>query len=108
MKRCAVWCRGVDGIIITGNTIFSDSYELKSKYKEQNIYIGKADWVVINTNNLFESGMEAIKIDGCNKVNIVGNNIAWCGQRTPSSGISLGKYPNGIISNNVISKPTKY
>jgi lipocalin len=82
--------------------------------KTYNIYIKNADWVVITDNNLFESGYESIYLDYVTHPVVSNNNIAWCGQRQPSSAILLN-YSGGTtlqsfikISDNNISKSTKH
>lgn len=93
-----IYMKEIDGIIIHGNTMFFPSYDQLNKTKEYNIYIGSADWVVITGNNLFESGYESILLEECKHPNISDNNIAWCGQRKPSSAIKIKSSNNKFES----------
>jgi parallel beta-helix repeat protein len=112
---CHVYAKEIDGIIISGNTFFFPSAsDVQNATKTYNIYIKNSDWVVISDNNLFESGYESIYLDYVTHPTISNNNIAWCGQRQPSSGI-LVNYSGGTtlqafikISGNNISKATKH
>lgn len=80
---------GIDGIIINSNTLFFPSYASQNANKEYNIYLDYANWVNINGNNLFEAGKESILLSHCQNFTVHGNNIAWCGQCTPSNGIRV-------------------
>jgi hypothetical protein len=109
-----VYAKEIDGIIISGNTFFFPSANTANATKTYNIYIKNADWVVISDNNLFESGYESIYLDYVTHPVVSNNNIAWCGQRQPSSAILLN-YSGGTtlqsfikISDNNISKATKH
>lgn len=112
---CHVYAKEIDGIVIKGNTFFFPSAnDVQDQTKTYNIYIKNADWVIISDNNLFESGFESIYLDYVTHPNISNNNIAWCGQRQPSSGI-LVNYSGGTtlqafikIAGNNISKATKH
>ncbi len=100
-----IWARGLDGIIINGNTVFTKE---KSTDKSHIIYIGKTDWFLASNNNLFEAGLSAIYLDDVKRVNINANNIPFPGQKEPSSAIVIGGYARGVVSNNIISSPTRY
>lgn len=108
-----VWIKSVDGMHITGNTFFFTSFNSSDtsalQTKTQNIYMGQSNFVVISENNLFEAGSEAILLDQPSRFTIVGNNIAWPGQKVASDGIKLtgANTLNGVISSNMISKMTK-
>jgi hypothetical protein len=111
---CHVYAKEIDGIIVKGNTCFFPSASTANATKTYNIYIKNADWVIISNNNLFESGYESIYLDYVTHPVITGNNIAWCGQRSPSSAIKLA-YTGGStltsfvkISDNNISKATRH
>lgn len=108
-----VWGEGMDGLVMTNNTMFFPGSGAHSAIKKNNIYLKNLHWGVISNNNLFEAGEDAIVIDTPSNTEITGNNIAWCGQRVPGSGIKLlgtdlqgGSKNNVIVSNNVISRPS--
>lgn len=108
----------VDGFTSGGNVYFFPSFNDKNQTKKQNIYLDFVNWVTIgNGDKLFEAGEEAILIKRFENVNIVGANIAWCGQKTISSGIrfdvggrDVSTVRRGIfnIKSNVITMPTKH
>ena len=89
-----IYLKEIDGIVIHNNTMFFPSYDQLNNTKEYNIFIGSGDWIVISGNNLFESGYESIFLKNCKHPNISDNNIAWCGQRVPSSAIKLNSSNN--------------
>lgn len=110
-----IYGKGIDGIHITGNTMFFQGWSGQSLIKRNNIYLEYVDWVIIQNNNLFEAGESAIHLHSFRDVNISTNNIAWCGQRTPSHGIKLShgslqkdEYCNGVISLNTIVYPSHH
>lgn len=112
---CNVYLDGIDGFICRGNTFFLPGSKDKNKYKTYNVYIARANWTIINANNCFESGLESIKVENVENINIDSNNIAWAGQRIPSTAISLsngniqGKQKNiSSIANNIINRPSKH
>lgn len=83
---------GFDGGIISNNTMFFVSYMQHPANKTNNIYIDYCNWTIISNNNLFEAGTEAILIEHGQAVRIIGNNIAWSGQRQQSAGIRFTNY----------------
>lgn len=111
---CHIFAKEIDGITISGNTFFFPSWDEASSEKTYNIYVKNADWVIISDNNLFESGYESIYLDYVTHLSISDNNIAWCGQRKPSSAILINYSGTATIqamikvSDNNISKATKH
>lgn len=107
----AVDIDSIDGLVCTGNTFFSSGYQNASGIKQYNIRLGYSDFVVISNNQLFESGLESIKLTDPNRFTIEGNNIAWPGQRVPSDAISITlvdrPFTTGSIGGGTISQPTK-
>lgn len=105
-------CDSIDGIVVEGNTFFMSGFQNASPIKERNIQLGFSDWVVIQGNNLFEAGLEAIQLTDANHFTIKDNNIAWPGQRVASSAIviafSTRVFAIGDIGGGVISQFTKY
>ena len=106
---------GIDGIIISNNTLFFPGYQLKDINKKHNIYADYCTWVIINSNNLFESGEDGIVLRHFQNANITNNNIVWSGQSKISNAITLidGDTANNIynissISSNNIIFPTKH
>ncbi|WP_088067453.1 hypothetical protein [Gottfriedia luciferensis] len=107
---------GQDGLILKGNFFFHGTASGKSPDKRNNIFIKQSNFVIISDNNLFEAGTEAIRIEDFRILTIKDNNIGWCGQRIPSSGIFVETTDTGStysscsanINNNNISVTTKH
>lgn len=107
-----IYIKSIDGMKIVDNVFFfpafnSNSPTLKAN-KRRNIYVGQSDWVHIRGNNLFEAGEEGILLDMAKHFTVASNLIAWPGQKNPYDGIRLtgANQPNGIISDNVVSRFT--
>lgn len=105
---------GWDGGIISNNTLFFPSHSVKSKDKQNNIYIKWLEWTVISNNNIFEAGKDGIHLERAEHVTISGNNIAWPGQNQPGSGIKIINYSKaggivvkGTIVGNMIDEPSE-
>ena len=92
---------GLDGLICSGNTFFMPSYYYRSQRKKHNIYLNKTTWVIIDSNDLFEAGLQSIKIERGSNITIGNNEIAWPGQRdfTQGDGVLLSLDPNDTFSN---------
>ncbi|WP_088042764.1 glycosyl hydrolase family 28-related protein [Bacillus sp. EAC] len=109
-----IYGKGVDGLIVKGNTFFFSSHTSKNQTKLNNINIDFGNFVNIIGNNLFEAGTEAIILKRINNFLISNNNIPWSGQRVPSPAISIQKGDIfektnemiGNISNNTIQNPS--
>lgn len=109
-----VHVEGWDGGIISNNTLFFPSHSVKSKDKQNNIYMKWLEWTVISNNNLFEAGKDGIHLERAEHVTISGNNIAWSGQNQPGSGIKIINYSKaggivvkGTITGNMIDQPSE-
>ena len=106
--------KGCDGLIFSNNVCFSGSSN-GDMTKAENIKIDYGNFINISNNSLFEAGKEAISISRAQNINIIGNNIPWCGQAFPSYAIKLNggaqtgtnKYVMANISNNIIDRPTQ-
>lgn len=106
--------KGIDGYKDNNNTYFMTSYTNKSPEKSHNISIDKGIWISITNSTLFEAGLAGIHIEKmCQNVIIANNIIGWCGQRAPTSAISIGEhdasgglYNLTTICNNTIIFPT--
>ena len=107
----------VDGCKITSNTLFMNGFSEKLATKKQNIYTQKTNWLTIENNTMFEAGEESIRIETKSRNTLINSNIiGWCGQAKLSSGIYIGSYDtsgkddylNIVISNNIITVPTKH
>lgn len=107
-----IYTEGQDGFVCIGNTMFFPGFAEQSQTKVNNIYIKRANWVVIQSNNLFEAGEDAIVMAQFENANISNNNIAWPGQRIPGSGIRLkeggrsANYCLSVVNGNNITIPT--
>ncbi|MNX77835.1 hypothetical protein D3C86_1093950 [compost metagenome] len=112
-RVCGIDIAGIDGAHITGNVMFTTSFNgdpvLKAA-KTYNIKVGQSDWLIIANNNLFEAGLESILLDTAKHFSITNNHIAWPGQREPRDAIRLtgGGEPNGVISGNTLSRFTRH
>ena len=108
-----IHCNGVDGFIITSNCFFFGSFAIQEINKTNNIYIKNSNFVIIQGNNLFESGAEAIKLEKYLNANISNNNIAWSGQRLKTPAIyltgttqgTLSEFVNTVVEGNNINCP---
>ena len=106
--------KGCDGLIFSNNVCFSGSSN-GDMTKAENIKIDYGNFINISNNSLFEAGKEAILISRAQNINIIGNNIPWCGQAFPSYAIKLNdgaqtgtnKFVMANISNNIIDRPTQ-
>lgn len=112
-KICNFYAKGLDGLVFIGNTCFLPGYQTNDVNKTNNIYINFANWLNIEDNNLFEAGLESIFLSKIQNPTIAGNNIAWGGQRVPSSAIrvkdgdTIGDiHTSGLINDNNIMFPT--
>lgn len=107
-----IYADEIDGIIISNNIFFFPNYVEKSFIKKHNIEIKNGTWVKIENNNLFESGFESILFNDVTNASVQYNNIAWGGQRKPSSAIKMVyselTFAHLIISNNNINKISKH
>lgn len=97
-QKNGIYFVGIDGITIVENTAFFGSYSLKEANKNNNVYIKNCNFTIIKGNNLFESGAEAIKLINYKNTNVIGNNIAWSGQRLKTPAIYLGGTTQGNSS----------
>ena len=97
-QKNGIYLVGIDGITIVENTAFFGSYSLKEANKNNNVYIKNCNFAIIKGNNLFESGAEAIKLINYKNTNVIGNNIAWSGQRLKTPAIYLGGTTQGNSS----------
>lgn len=105
-----IFAKSIDGLVCADNVFFFPSFNSPNfaakAAKKHNIYIGQSDWLVIKGNNCFESGEEAILLDMAKHFSISDNLIAWPGQKAPYDAVRFtgGNAPNGIITDNVISR----
>lgn len=106
---------GQDGLVCTNNIMFHALYTQKNQIKQHNIYLHQSNFAIISNNDLFEAGYESIYCTDPRSLIITDNNIAWCGQRDPRSGIyvevadqSTYDEANIIIDSNNIAYPTRH
>ena len=109
-----IHAEGFDGGIISNNTFFFPGNALKSKDKQNNIYMKWLQWTIISNNNIFEAGKDGIHLERAENITISGNNIAWPGQNQPGSGIKIINYSKaggivvkGTITGNMIDQPSE-
>lgn len=117
-KITSIMCKGVDGLILKGNTLFMAGYQVKETDKKNNINIDNSNFVSIEGNNLFESGEESIIVKNVRNMNIQNNNIAWAGETVLSAAIKIvgstvsktdiAALMRCNISNNTIDNSTLY
>lgn len=111
-KVGGIYSVGVDGHIINGNVFFMPGYKKHDMNKMDNIYIKRSNFTEITNNSIFEAGRNGIHIEDTTSFIIANNNIDWCGQNTPASGIyakitsSYGEFISSI-NDNLITYPTK-
>ena len=110
--KAHIYCLGIDGLVCHGNTFFFPGWNLADQVKTHNIYIDMGNFISIVGNQLFEAGLEGIKLSHCRNFTIAGNAIPWCGQRDIRSAILItGGDQNGqpfnvgTISANCIEHP---
>ncbi|WP_438349876.1 glycosyl hydrolase family 28-related protein [Paenibacillus sp. FA6] len=87
-----IWAKGLDGLICKGNVLFF----AHTGSEQSNIYIEIFNWVVIEGNNIFESGDSAIVCKKGFNVVISNNNIAWA----QKYGVYLSEIVGGIVNAN--------
>jgi hypothetical protein len=113
-RVCHIEMDGIDGAHIMGNVMFMVGYTSSDAtlkgMKTNNIKIGQSDWIVIQGNNLFESGFESILLDKAKHFSITNNHCAWPGQREPRDAIRVTgvSEPNGVITGNTLSRFTRH
>jgi len=78
-----------DGFKIRGNRMFFSGWQQADATKQRHIDIGFSDWGIITDNELFEAGLDAIRLIDPNHFTIENNLIAWPGQRLPGDGINI-------------------
>lgn len=106
-KITNIFIKNSDGANISNNVLF---LSLGGTTKKQHIYLDNANFCIIDNNEMFECGEEAIKIiNNTQTCHISNNNIIWAAQvkRTPAIYISSSKkdvYFN--ISDNTIERPS--
>lgn len=102
----AVYLKGIDGFICSGNVFFSIT---KDTTNENHIHIEKcADQVIISNNNFFESGLESVKIGNVKTCNINGNNFVWCGERIATNALYIsGDDALVNVTGNIFNRPSE-
>jgi len=103
---------GVDGLIVSGNTLLFPGHEQQSQTKVNNIFLNKCSWIIIAGNSLYNAGMDSITLSNFQMISITGNSIMAPGQRAPGSGIRLtggtfNAYNLGTVQGNTILFPTE-
>lgn len=100
----------IDGLILDGCTMFFPSHSTQDMNKKCNIKILGSNYIIITACNLFEAGRESIYLSDVRGVVISGNNIVWCGQNYPSSGILIDgiKASSYLASVNVTGNNIQY
>lgn len=106
----AVHFDGVDGLAVNAcdfvNVGSRSLDEPRVADKRNNVYVGRGDWVHVTDNQLYESGLHAVRLDAVRQAKITGNLIAWPGQLEPSDGIRLEAFPGfparAVVADNVI------
>ena len=106
-----IYTLGQDGLVVTGNTFFFQSYSYRSQIKNQNIYIEQGAFCTITGNNLFEAGTQSVYAFGVSNLIVNGNNIDWAGQRLSSACILVVPMAGdpvtaAVISDNIVRIPT--
>lgn len=103
---------GVDGLVFSGNTIFSMNFNANSDarfaLKRYNLRLGKTNWLRIINNSFFEAGLSAVYLDTPQKFTFVGNHVAWPGQRELADAVEIHNgAPTGVIEGNTFASWTR-
>lgn len=103
---------GVDGLSLSGNTIFSLNYNSNDDplfaQKRHNVKLGKTNWLRIINNNFFEAGLSAVYLDSPQNFTFIGNHVAWPGQRELADALEIrGGSPIGTIESNTFALWTR-
>ena len=101
---------GVDGLAVNEcdfvNVGSRSLDEPRVADKRHNVYVGQGDWVHVTDNQLYEAGLDAVRVDAVRQAKVTGNLIAWPGQLEPSDGIRLTGFPGfparAVVSDNVV------
>ena len=101
---------GVDGLAVNGcdfvNVGSRSLQEPRVADKRHNVYVGQGDWVHVTDNQLYESGLDAVRMDAVRQAKVTGNLIAWPGQLEPSDGVRLTGFPDfparAVVADNVV------
>ena len=97
-SKHSVYIRGIDGLILQGNTFFSGQTSGGS-YTEYHVNIvDRANYVIIDANQFFESGSWSIRSNYCDQLKISNNNFAWPGSNVQAGAILLVNPPVGGYS----------
>jgi hypothetical protein len=107
---------GVDGLLVSDNIFFMTSNFFRSQIKNQTVRIVGGNWISVNNNQMFESGLEGCLFELCRNFTINNNRFAWSGQRDVNFGYGIRitgggfpnvNYTNGTISNNNFDRCTR-
>ena len=89
-KVANIYIVGIDGLSLSGNTLFLPGNAKRDQKKTYNLYIKHSMWITVDSSNhFFEAGLESILLDRCQNPIFDGVSIAWPGQRKPSDGIRV-------------------
>ena len=113
-RKTHVHLDNVDGLVCAHNTLFhygSDGVTM-TKGRCVNVAVYGAQ-ITIDDNQMFEPGLEAIKLNNCRIFKVTKNNIVQPGQVNLSSGIlvtnaSAQSSQGSKVTGNTIYQPTKY
>lgn len=95
---------GRDGLLMTGNTIFTPRHTLP----EDMFWLNKFNYVRIESNQLFESGLCTIKALNGENLNVLNNNVPYGGQNALSSAIYVEDCVMVSIQGNLIERNSDY
>lgn len=94
----SVYIRGIDGMILQGNTFFSGRTSGGSYTECHVTIIDRANYLIIDANQFFESGSWSIRVNYCDQLKISNNNFAWPGSNSQAGAILLVNPPVGGYS----------
>lgn len=95
---------GCDGLLMTGNTVFTPRHSLTVDM----IYLDIFNYIRIENNQLFEAGLCTVKAKNGENLNIINNSIAYGGQNALSSGIDILDCVMVAVRGNLIERCTNY
>lgn len=101
---------GVDGLAVNEcdfvNVGSRSLDEPRVADKRHNVFVGQGDWLHVTDNQLYEPGLDSVRVDAVRQAKVTGNLIAWPGQLEPSDGVRLTGFPDfparAVVSDNVV------
>lgn len=103
-SKHSVFIRGIDGLILQGNTFFSGKASNGSYTESHVTIIDRANYVIADANQFFESGSWSIRVNFCDQLKISNNNFAWPGSNMQAGAILIINPPVGGYNTYVLAE----